>query len=129
VGGVTRADTAGITDLSASIGGGPRGPFFDVQMHEASLQYFTYFARGEPKTLVTPTREEWLAFRQVLDTIDVFKWRKEYVDPRVLDGTSWSVRLVIDGRTVESEGSNKYPPGFERFRSALEALLGGQEFS
>ncbi|MDX9694301.1 MAG: hypothetical protein RBT49_00765 [Bacteroidales bacterium] len=47
---------------------------------------------------------------QILNVIDVWSWEREYFNSEVMDGTHWQLEIVLlDGKRVKSEGSNKYP--------------------
>jgi len=76
------------------------------------------------------TDEQWREFRKALDDVNVWAWKKDYTDPNVLDGTQWNLRIRYGDASVFSHGSNAFPPkrDFERFRTAVVKLLGGQAF-
>jgi hypothetical protein len=83
-----------------------------------------------------PSAEAWAEFWTVVDEIGVSFWRRRYHAENIADGLGWSLRVVADGRTVESYGSNAYPdsrgaehegeetPEFRAFRTAIEELAG-----
>jgi hypothetical protein len=81
-----------------------------------------------------PTREDWLQFWHGLDKIGIKKWQEHYMNPDVLDGTSWDLEIVFRGQRIVSAGSNSYPGAhgpdysrrseFGRFITALEKLSG-----
>lgn len=116
--------------------GGFLGASYRVELEsDGALLY-----RHNPKTLTsepgTRTRrirvgdDQWREFRRVMDEVNVWVWKKEYIDPNVADGTQWSLRLEYADASVFSRGSNAFPEqqDFERFRVAVEMLLGGREF-
>ena len=121
--------------FEASIGG-----FFGASYRVELESDGTLLYRHNPKTLTsepgTRTRrvrvgdDQWREFRRVMDEVNVWVWRKEYIDPGVVDGTQWSLRLEYADASVFSRGSNAFPEqqDFERFRAAVEMLLGGREF-
>jgi len=133
---------------AASAGKGMRPSVFEVSIggffgasYRVELQSDgTLLYRHNPKTLIsepgTRTRrvrvgdDQWREFRRVMDEVNVWVWRKEYIDPNVADGTQWSLRLEYADASVVSRGSNAFPEqqAFERFRAAVEMLLGGREF-
>ena len=44
-------------------------------------------------------------------TIYLHEWKKEYVDPNVLDGTQWGLDINLTNKRVRHYyGSNDYPP-------------------
>ncbi|WP_218240498.1 hypothetical protein, partial [Pseudomonas sp. 2822-17] len=55
-------------------------------------------------------------------------WKRQYVEPDVMDGTNWQVELVRDGRNIYKQGNNKFPRGWEELCHAIKELT-GQEFS
>ncbi|HEY0023279.1 MAG TPA: hypothetical protein VGB24_10230 [Longimicrobium sp.] len=83
-----------------------------------------------------PSAQEWADFWTAVDEIGVNFWHRSYVAENIADGAGWSLRVVADGRTVESHGSNAYPdsrgaehegemtPAFRAFMAALEELAG-----
>jgi hypothetical protein len=66
-----------------------------------------------------------------MDEVNVWAWRKDYIDPRVMDGTQWNLKLEYPDASVVSRGSNAFPEqqDFERFRAAVVMLIGGREFN
>lgn len=137
-----------VADDAASAGKGMRPSVFEVSIggffgasYRVELQSDgTLLYRHNPKTLIsdpgTRTRrirvgdDQWREFRRVMDEVNVWVWRKEYIDPRVVDGTQWNLRLEYADASVFSRGSNAFPEqqDFERFRAAVVMLLGGREF-
>ncbi len=83
-----------------------------------------------------PSPDEWRAFWDAARRAGVHRWRHDYVAEGVMDGAGWDLRIVSDGRTIESSGSNAYPDEFGRehelemtdaffaFRLAAETLAG-----
>ena len=74
-------------------------------------------------TTLAPSRAAWQAFWKEIDAINVWKWDKEYIDKKVVDGQSWNLHFERGSKKVRSEGSNRFPPQFERYEKALERLL------
>ncbi len=50
------------------------------------------------------------AFWQQIDSIGVWDWQEKYMDPHILDGTQWHLKLVHDDREKKIYGSNMFPP-------------------
>lgn len=85
---------------------------------------------------VVPSAEAWRAFWAGTERAGVHRWRSRYVVDDVVDGTGWSLRIVVGGRRVESTGSNAFPDRFGRrhelgmtddflgFVTALDELVG-----
>jgi len=121
--------------FEASIGGF-FGPSYGVELFgDGDLLYlhnqetFTT-APGTVETTIPVTAEQWRVFRKALDDAHVWDWGEEYTDPDVDDGTQWRMRVEYADISVDSYGSNAYPPerDFERFRCAVVELLGGRDF-
>ncbi|HEX6747545.1 MAG TPA: hypothetical protein VF092_09680 [Longimicrobium sp.] len=89
-----------------------------------------------PRVSRVPSPDEWRAFWDAARRAGVHRWRHEYRAEGVVDGSGWDLRIVSDGRTLESSGSNAYPDQLGRehelemteawfaFRLALETLAG-----
>ena len=71
-----------------------------------------------------PTKEAWDKFIETVDGLNVWSWKKDYSDPYTLDGTQWSLSMSKAGSKVKCEGSNMYPPDFEKFVRAVNRLAG-----
>ncbi|HYD52186.1 MAG TPA: hypothetical protein VEA99_06150 [Gemmatimonadaceae bacterium] len=56
-----------------------------------------------------PSDEQWRAFWRSLDEAGVTRWRREYMAEGIADGMGWHLRIRVNGRTIESQGSNAYP--------------------
>lgn len=120
--------------FSAAIGGFG-GPYYQVIWKDGTLTYSTDLYGTPQKLLIEP--EQWRYFWKALIELGVWKWEERYNNPGVLDGTSWSIHIEYQGRSVKSFGSNAYPGGeqriepsvvFRRFCRAVSALVGGREF-
>lgn len=85
---------------------------------------------------VVPTTEAWRAFWAAAERAGMRQWRPQYRADGVVDGVGWGVRVVADGRLIQSSGSNAFPDRYGRehelamtddfraFLAALEELLG-----
>ena len=116
------------------------GGFFGASYRVELQSDGTLLYRHNPRTLIsepgTRTRrirvgdDQWREFRRVMDEVNVWAWRKDYIDPRVVDGTQWNLKLEYPDASVFSRGSNAFPEqqDFERFRAAVVMLIGGREF-
>lgn len=122
--------------------GGFMGNTYEVQLQDGCLQYET-FGRGNKSdpVRVCPTEEQWREFRRELDAIGVWRWREQYSNPGVADGTQWSLDVTYPDRAVKTQGSNNYPgdtpdssgvpsgsKAFARYLKAVQRLLGGKAF-
>lgn len=141
------------TRFTLSIGGF-LSPSYSVELRGESL---LYRVRGidpdtrsirETSTVVTPSAAEWRRFWRAMDEVDLWRWRSEYANPGVADGTQWGIEIAFAGRRADSSGSNAYPGGlatfpvpsepdsvlpeaseaFRTYLKAVEELLGGERF-
>jgi len=80
------------------------------------------------KHLARPSHEQWIQFRSELNTVNVRRWQKAYLNPNVLDGTQWSVRIRYPDLVVESVGSNNFPDLNGRPNGSPEETLAFQRF-
>lgn len=65
------------------------------------------------------TKEEFL---QGIAELHIGEWKKEYVNPLVLDGTQWSIEIEYEGdhKPIHIYGSNAYPYNFDDLKEFLE---------
>jgi len=123
------------THLEVSLGGFT-GPSYRIELQDdGSILYLhnpTSFTSGPrtKKRRIQVTEAQWRQFRGALEEAEVWDWKEEYIDPGILDGTQWLVRIKYDDASVFSRGSNSSPPGgrFKRLRGAVVELIGGLEF-
>jgi len=125
--------------------GGVQGFSFSASLTEKGIEY-TEFAEGYVPMLtklVTPTPSEWKKLHSVMETVEFWRWNREYFNPDVLDGTSWEIECEWGDQSIQTGGSNAFPsdpdgqkPTYsenesKRFDSLLRAisqLLGGEPF-
>ena len=73
---------------------------------------------------ITPSAKDWEQFWEVIDTINVWGWEKEYYTDDILDGTQWELTIKRPGkRKRRIFGSNAYPKSFMLLINALNKLL------
>jgi hypothetical protein len=58
---------------------------------------------------IQPSPKQWRNFRSTLNRLNVWSWRRNYLDPRVCDGTGWPAKIVYSDRSLVSGGSNCFP--------------------
>jgi hypothetical protein len=58
---------------------------------------------------IQPSAKQWRNFRRTLDGLNVWSWKRKYLDPRVCDGTGWSAEIAYSDRSVVSSGDNCFP--------------------
>lgn len=79
---------------------------------------------------VVPSAQAWASFWDAAGNAGVRGWRRNYKQDNVVDGSGWSLRIVTDEGTLQSQGSNAFPDarGRERyempdeFRAFVEAM-------
>ncbi len=110
-----------------------------------TFQIGGYFGGTERRTLtfegekIVVEREGFNGFMPELDTVEHYvgktktilinglkeihigRWKEDYYNPEILDGTQWHLVLVFsDQSKVESGGSNSFPRNFKRFLNLME---------
>jgi hypothetical protein len=85
-------------------------------------------AQATSSATITPTAEQWREFRQSIDELKVWRWRPDYSDSAIMDGTQWQLELAYSDHSLKTGGSNKYPEHFDRYLAAVQKLLGGKTF-
>src|SRR6266567_856540 len=99
-----------------------RGHAYAVGLHDGTLMYSDATPTSNPTPVaVTPTREQWREFRSALDDIGVWTWHESYMPTEpIFDGTSWSLSVRYEDRSLVTGGSNAYPDAraFRQFEAA-----------
>ena len=81
-----------------------------------------------------PSGGAWQRFRRDLEENGCFSWSEEYLAPHGCCGTTfWFLRIVIDGKHVETRGTGCFPPDgdpdpsaeFRAFLTAFSRLVAG----
>ncbi|TLS78290.1 hypothetical protein FE236_00580 [Mariprofundus erugo] len=72
---------------------------------------------------ITPSDEDWRLFVKAIDQSNVWKWKRKYVDPNVLDGTEWNLVIRQGEAKKKCYGSNDYPPEFDALIDAINLLV------
>ncbi len=106
--------------------GGYTGPSYDVELHDGLLRYTRsdYGFQTVEQTELDVGDHSWERFRDLLDQLDAWSWLRDYhPHESIVDGTSWSLRIRWGRRHLTADGSNGYPPGWERFCRGLSAIL------
>jgi hypothetical protein len=111
--------------------GGFFGPSMSVELAGPSTVIYKQEKRGfikdsTPGEKVKISPEKWAAFRSELDQARVWKWKPEYINRNVSDGTGWEFKATYDDRKIDSSGLNAYPPpaDFSRVQAAVRDLVG-----
>ena len=80
-----------------------------VELREDTL-YYSATCNSEPVAINRLNSKRWQSFRKVLEYLEAEQWQPNYLNPNVLDGQQWAVKIAYaDGRLIESRGSNAYP--------------------
>jgi hypothetical protein len=122
--------------------GGFNGFTYEVQLQDGRLEYArSGGGQKSRRASVRPTMEQWRKFRRELDAIGIWRWRAQYVNPGVTDGTQWSLEVAYPDRALKTQGSNDYPgdapnpsgvpsasKAFARYLKAVQRLVGGRAF-
>jgi hypothetical protein len=80
---------------------------------------------GEKKDTIQKTIRPTIAktFIDKLKLLNLLDWKAKYIEPRVCDGTHWSVELIKDGRNIKKYGDNKFPHEWDVFCSIIRWLV------
>ncbi|MGA1196195.1 MAG: hypothetical protein ACO36I_06815 [Candidatus Latescibacterota bacterium] len=123
--------------------GGYLGHSYGLKWEDGHLVYRVYESGEQQAVLhLYPSKRSWEAFWKQMDAVGVWEWQDHYEpDYPTKDGTSWSVKLMVGDRFVESGGNNAYPvdghcagtdemtPCFRKFLSAVRRLMGYVPFA
>lgn len=41
--------------------------------------------------------------------VNILNWKYKYIDPCVLDGTHWSLKIVTEEKTIKKYGDKQFP--------------------
>lgn len=103
----------------------PEAALSDNSGSEASADPAPPVEPDEPPLLIDVN---WSELKAAIDEINVWEWEKNYQpDGVIMDGTSWSLNIQWDGRSVKSGGNNAYPERFKDFLGAVRVQLGGRD--
>ncbi|MGH8092325.1 MAG: hypothetical protein ACREIF_02465 [Chthoniobacterales bacterium] len=113
---------------------------YHIDFRDGCIIYSEVSDNGSPEPVkITPTVEEWHAFRASLEHIGVWRWHSYYEWPDMaFDGVKWSLRLKYkDSERVSSGGEDRFPEkdaspdqqgrptvAFREYEDAVEKLLG-----
>ena len=108
--------------LNFNIGGFSQGNE-KIIWRDNKLYHFFYESFFD-QNFVIPLTRDWEQFWEVIDTINVWGWEKEYHTDDILDGTQWELKIKRPGkRKRRIFGSNAYPKNFMLLINALNKLL------
>jgi hypothetical protein len=112
---------------------------YSIELKGTTLLYRT--PQNKKDIRITPTPQQWRAFRQAIDEIDIWQWRSRY-DGHITDNGDWSLSIGYADKSVGTGGDGGYPEEtaaagsclrvtttpFTRFRAAVQKLAGGRPF-
>lgn len=66
--------------------------------------------------------EKWISLLNTLyNDMHLHEWKKRFVDPDVLDGTQWSLEIMLTNRRKRTYyGSNAYPPYWKQLLNVMK---------
>ncbi len=113
--------------------GGLEGSTYTVELGDGALHYTeqreTSVGYGVTSSAtVTPTPQQWQEFRKSIDQFAIWRWRPNYPNHGIEDGTQWRFDLECSDRAIKTEGSNDHPDHFDRYLAAVQKLLDGKTF-
>jgi hypothetical protein len=123
------AETEFVPEKFAAHIGGFLGETYAVELRQGKLRYEVHRAGVLKNTAtLTPKPEQWREFRASLDQAGAWKWKPEYINRKILDGTQWHLEIRYPDRQIQVKGSNATPKEFPSYLAAVEKLLGGKTF-
>ena len=76
-----------------------------------------------------PSQEDWEIFSTSVNKLTFWKWKKNYIDSRVCDGTQWELSIQEDSKNMKCYGSNNYPQDFNKLVSSVNQLINSDVFN
>jgi hypothetical protein len=89
--------------------GGFLGTTYRVLWNGSSIRYDVREGNVLKRSRLKPSAARWRAFWRAMSAVKLFSWEESYLNPRVADGTQWSVKVRRGTLKVASHGSNAYP--------------------
>ena len=79
---------------------------------------------SDDRAYTIPSEAEWKAFRETLDKINFWRWKREYVDTGILDGVQVEITIEYE-KKKKIYCSNAFPDEYDDFKKALSRLTDG----
>lgn len=115
-------------ELGYSFSGYGPGCWIGYDGHLLSYANHNWDKNQNPDSVVTDV--QWSSFLKEVDGARVWNWKADYWSKHAgTDGPWWSVIIEGDGKRVVSQGYQAYPRTFERFRRALQLLIGDRPYN
>lgn len=90
------------------------------------IRFVSFDILGPPpeEIVLTPSSENWPEVVKKLSGLGVETWEASYSELNVLDGHGWSLTIQTAKISLQSSGSNAYPPNFEAVKEVIEGAAG-----
>ena len=86
-------------------------------------EYFPSMFEPEQNQMIELTKEEYEQYVHKTYMTYINEWDEDYMDPTVLDGESWTIRIKYgEGCERDWHGCNAYPPLWKQFLKTLNGL-------
>ena len=79
---------------------------------------------SDDQAYTIPSEVEWKAFRETLDKIDFWRWKRKYFDTGILDGIQVEITIEYE-KKKKIYCSNAFPDEYDDFIKALSKLTNG----
>ena len=79
---------------------------------------------SDDQTYTIPSEAEWKAFRETLDKIGFWRWKRKYVDTGILDGVQVEITIEYE-KKKKIYCNNAFPDEYDDFKKALSKLTDG----
>jgi hypothetical protein len=111
------------------------GQSYEVLYDGRELRYYSapnmFSLKSTKPVIIKDNPKAWQAFFSAMDNIGVWAWKDRYEDPKIADGTVWSIVLVYNTqqrRALVNSGSNAQPDNFPAFLRAVSSLIENNRF-
>lgn len=95
------------TILKLYLGGSIYGPTYSVELWNGVLHYTERDGGKETEAVVSPTPEQWRAFRKILDANNIWSWRR--TKSRRMHSRQWTVTITYRSSKIDLTGDGKFP--------------------
>ena len=119
--------TAPLMSFAYSHRGTSTDSFYSYEVKESGDGYTFRFLpfREEDEQTADMSREDAAALLEIINRYDLWKWHGfSRIDPNILDGTSFSLRIAFaDGTVIEANGSNRFPSSYSAACADMDTLF------
>lgn len=115
--------TQRLTHLFVSIGGFHQG-FLELTV-DVDTRILSYHQQHE---MVAPCvrkldEQTMIQLLKGLENVRIKQWDSQYIEPGMLDGTSWRVELTFEAYKQKKSGHQKFPKEWDAFTVLLAELI------